>query len=237
MALGVSALCMSYTLIGFRILRAGSMAMYSLFLMVGGMTVPYIWGLLFLDEPFSILRTIGLCLLIGAVILSNIGNKSARLELPVIIMCISVFFLNGLVSVFSKMHQISTTFEAVSSTDFVILSGFAKCAIGTVALIICALLKKHKQENKQNEEKPSIPRSAIWGLIPIFVLVAAADGISYFLQLVGAATLPASALYPFVTGGSMIFSTIVGIIAFKEKPSKMTVISVCICFVGTLMFL
>ena len=61
MAAGMALLAMAYTLLGFQILRQGSMALYTLFLMVGGMTVPYLWGLLFLDETFSVLRTYYFC--------------------------------------------------------------------------------------------------------------------------------------------------------------------------------
>lgn len=61
MAAGSTILITSYNLLGFRVLKNSSMAMYTLFLMTGGMIVPYVWGLLFLDEPFSLLRTFGCC--------------------------------------------------------------------------------------------------------------------------------------------------------------------------------
>ena len=59
----------------------------------------------------------------------------------------------------------------------------------------------------------------------------------YFLQLIGAANLPASVLYPMVTGGSIIFSAIAGVIIFKEQLSRRQIISITLCFIGTLLFL
>ena len=41
MAMLMTTLVMSYNVIGFRILKQGSMAIYSLFLMTGGMVLPY----------------------------------------------------------------------------------------------------------------------------------------------------------------------------------------------------
>ena len=71
LAMLMSILVMAYNIIGFRILKRGSMTIYSLFLMIGGMVLPYIWGLVFFDESFSAVRTIGLIVIIGGVFLSN----------------------------------------------------------------------------------------------------------------------------------------------------------------------
>ena len=64
-----------------------------------------------------------------------------------------------------------------------------------------------------------------------------AIGISYLLQLTGAAELPATVLYPMVTGGSIIFSALSGRVFFKEKLSVYQLVSIGLCFVGTLLFL
>ena len=65
---------MLYIFIGFRIMENGSMSLYTLFLMSGGMTVPYVWGVLFLNEELTILRTLGLLSIITAIIISNSGK-------------------------------------------------------------------------------------------------------------------------------------------------------------------
>lgn len=231
LAIVLAVLGMSYTLLGFRILKTGTMAMYSLFLMVGGMAVPYVWGLLFLNEPFSLLRTAGLCLLIGAVALSNMGEKGVKLKVSLLLMCVTVFLLNGLLSVCSKLHQIESELATVSSTEFVVLVGLCKCALALLALLVTWIAEK-KNGTARESIRPN------WKItLPLILLIAVADGGSYFLQLTGAAELPATVMYPFITGGSMTFSTVVGIAAFREKPSKMLIVSVCLCFVGTLMFL
>lgn len=50
MAAIFACVLMLYIFIGFRIMENGSMSLYTLFLMSGGMTVPYVWGVLFLNE-------------------------------------------------------------------------------------------------------------------------------------------------------------------------------------------
>ena len=60
MAFLMAALGVSYTLIGFYIMEKETVAIYTLFLMTGGMIVPYIWGLFVLNETISIRNKIPL---------------------------------------------------------------------------------------------------------------------------------------------------------------------------------
>lgn len=229
MAVLLTVFCTGYTLIGFRILRAGSMALYSLFLMTGGMTLPYLWGLFFLDEPFSWLRTVGLCVLMGAVLLSNLPKKGEKINAKLIVMCLAIFVLNGFVSIVSKTHQIESSLPAVDANGFVILSGLGKFVISGSAYWIAKLVGKNKGEKQEKLQK-----------LPILALIACSaviGGLSYLLQLMGAKNLPATVLYPFITGGSMIFSSIVGATVFRERLSKNLVLGIGLCFIGTLLFL
>ena len=257
MATAMTVVVMAYTLIGFRILKDGSVAVYSIFLMSGGMMVPYIYGLIFLDEEFSWLRTVGLLVLIFAVVISNFGTKGEKTDLKRLAMCICVFLLNGCVSVISKVHQVETAFSKVGTEQFVMLGGIAKFVIGAIVLSCLILVQKkhtgapHMTQNGENgsdsydsAEKAVragsagiLSASVIKIVIPIIIFAAAVDGVSYFLQLKGAEDLPATVLYPMVTGASMIFSAAADFVVFRQKPSKFVLASVALCFVGTLMFL
>ena len=54
-----------------------------------------------------------------------------------------------------------------------------------------------------------------------------------WLVLVALFTLPVSVQYPFITGGTIIVSTIISLFTDK-KPSKREVISVVLAFIGIL---
>lgn len=224
LASGTALLSLCYNIIGFRIMSGGKMAYYTLFLMCGGMLVPYIWGLLFLNEPFSLLRMLGLILIIGAIVISNAGQgKPSRGQL---LMCVAVFFLNGFLSVVSKLHQIEAELPTVSTTAFVMLSGLAKFVFCGVTLIGLRM--------KSHSEERLAPDRRIWMIVPCSALVS---GLSYFFQLVGAENLPATVLYPFVTGGSIVFTTLAGWLVFREKPSAKLWLGVALCVAGTFLFL
>lgn len=212
---------MLYVILGFKILKGNGMAVYSLFLMSGGMLLPYLFGVLFLNEPLIALRIIGVLMILLAVILSN--KTKFKLKVSFFLPCLSVFILNGFVSIISKCHQINTTFNPVSSTAFVMYSGIGKFLFSSVALLFCKSKGKLSFSSKNT----------------VFVVVGSAliGGVSYMLQLIGTKELPATVLYPIVTGGSIVFSALSGKVFFKEKLSSYQLISIALCFVGTLLFL
>lgn len=217
----MTSLAILYTLIGFRVLAAGNTAYYSFFLMTGGMAVPYVWGLFCLGEEFSWLRMAGLLLIVGSALV--IYADKSKITPKVMLMCAAIFLLNGGVSVFSKHHAISDS--AVSSSGYVILTAMVK-------VVVCGgilLFFRFKKNNSVSKMKPKH--------IGILVASAFVSGISYLLQLNGAASLPATVVYPIVTGGSIVFTTLVGWLVLKEKPTKQLIVGVLICFAGTCLFL
>lgn len=226
MACMMSTLLVSYVIIGFRIMKAGNMAYYTLALMAGGMLVPYVFGLLFLNEDFSVLRLAGVVLVLFAVIASNSGGGKSNLKNT--IMCAAVFVLNGFVSVVSKLQQTDIGYTAVSATEFVFYTGIVRALLCGIVLCVIKFREK-KTESSENTFKI--------GILPITIGSALVSGVSYMLQLLCASNLPATILYPFVTGGTIILSALAGVIFFKDKLSKKTVISIAVCFIGTCLFL
>lgn len=220
MAMAMTVCSTAYSILGFRVLKHGSMAIYSIFLMSGGMLLPYIFGLCFLDETVNVFRILGIMLLLVAVVLSN--GTSKAISKKQLILCFAVFFLNGGVSILSKCHQISSR-PHVDSTVFVLYAALARIVLSAAVLPFC------RKEASLRFSRRSTPL--------LIAAAAAISGISYFMQLVGATTLPATVLYPMITGGSIIFSAFSGRIFFKEKLSKAQLLSITLCFLGTLLFL
>ena len=240
-ALAMSLCAATYSILGFSVLKKGNMAIYSVFLMSGGMILPYIFGILFLNEPLTPLRIIGIIIILFAIILSN--KAKGRLKISFLLLCMVIFLLNGCVSVFSKVHQFNPAGESVTSDPviqvpttwadmtvnaevFVMISGFVKFICCTVALLV--ILGKNKADFK------ALP---VGKVLPVIALSAVASGTSYLFQLLGAAKLNGTILYPLVTGGCIVFTALGGWLVYKEKPTKPLVVGMILCVVGTLFFL
>ena len=221
LALIMAVCCILYSMIGFRILKLGGLALYSTFLMSGGMLMPYFFGILFLHEELTSLRILGIIAVLVAVILSNFSKQKANREQW--LLCIAVFVLNGFVSIISKYHQISSDYKAISSSDFVIYTSIGKCLFSTLAVLL-------------SKERP-VSAVKCKTSFPVIAGAAVVGAASYLLQLIGAKSLPATVLYPIVTGGSIIFSSIAGRLFFRELISHRQLFSIVLCLIGTLLFL
>lgn len=220
----MSLLVMSYNVIGFKILKvSGSIAVYTPCLMTGGMILPYFWGCIFLNEPLSVLRILGLIVIVMGVIISNSDGRHTGIKQ--LVMCIAVFLLNGCVSIISKVHQIETVYPTVGTLDFVMLGGIFKFLIAGMLFLLC--------KNSVGDRK----RVSMKNAVIIITASAIVGGGSYALQLFGAKEVPATVLYPFITGGSIVFSALADIFVFKQRLSKKLIASILLCFAGTLMFL
>ena len=84
----------------------------------------------------------------------------------------------------------------------------------------------------KNKKFPVLPIKEVGNL----GCYAACSGIGNLLCLIALKTLDASVQYPIITGGVMVFSTIISIIR-KEKPSVRTLISTAIAFISTVLIM
>ena len=217
------ALCgIIYSILGFRILKNENMSLYSIFLMSGGMLLPFLFGIFFLDEKLSVLRFCGVIVILFAIILANKSkNMFSKSQL---LLCFAVFVLNGFVSVISKIHQIDVENNSISPLAFVMYSGIGKFIFSSVVL-------GNKQRNAKN--RFLVSKRAMF----LIISSAIVGGVSYLLQLISASNLPATVLYPLVTGGSIVFSALMGRIFYKEKLSEQHIIGILLCCMGSCLFL
>lgn len=192
------------------------------------MVLPYLFGIVFLHEQITALRIIGIIIMIIALTANSLEKKEERKKEKAsgkyIVMCIAVFVLNGFVSIFSKLHQINTGYETVSTGGFVLMGGLTSLFLSGILLIPFAKTYKGDGINWRRA-------------VPLAVVVAVCGGASYFLQLVSAVHLPATVLYPMITGGTIFLTAAAGRILFGEKLEKKQLISVTLAFLATFMFL
>lgn len=226
-ATGMALCFISYSIFGFKILREGGTAIYTVFLMSGGMLMPYIFGVLVLNERLTFFRIAGIIIILFAVFLSS--QTKVKFSTKLISLCVAVFILNGFSSIISKIHQINIAFSPVSSVSFVMYSTLLKSFLSATVLF-CG----NKSKSVKTSKKPLFFADKTFFMV---LLSATFFGISYMLQLVGAKTLPASVLYPLITSGIIVFSALSGKLFLGEKISKTQVLSIALCFIGTLLFL
>jgi drug/metabolite transporter (DMT)-like permease len=204
------------------------------------MMIPYFFGLLFLDEHFSVWRLIGLILMIISIILSGFegdstpkDQKNRRTTTLFFILCSVVFCLNGMSSITSKLHQLPEYADmAVTPQVFVLLTAAFRVLFLCV-VYFCIRIRDHRLPI---EQRPT-PLVFSPSIVSLMLLSALVEGAAFMLQLIGASHLPATVLYPLITGGVIILTALAGLLLFKQKLSRRATVGIILCFASTFLFL
>ena len=233
-AASFAVIMIPYYMIGIKVLSLGSLAIYSMFMMLGGMLVPFFYGILFLSEPITVGKAAGTVLLTVFIVLQAVWQKSSDSEKKggktkylFFILCLVIFFINGMTGVIAKAHSISI--GAVDEASFT-ATYCAMTAILSLLILLISCLKSGREKAKVIKGALKTKPLAVMAL-----LGAAAYG-GNFLQLLAAEKVPASVQFPLVSGGVIVLSALVSALIFREKISKKEWISVAGAFVSTFLF-
>lgn len=219
-----------YFIIGVKVLSLGSLAIYSMFMMLGGMLVPFFYGVLFLKEELTLSKIAGTVLLSLFIVLQalwQIPNKkqeSTRGKKGIfVVLCLLIFFLNGMTGVIAKAHEINM--QAVDEISFTVISCSLTSVLSLIVLLPCG-------KNIKLAFKESLQLKPVW----IMILLGAAAYTGNYLHLIAAAHVPASVQFPLVSGGTIVLSTLASRLIFKEKITSKEWLSVAGSFISTVLF-
>lgn len=216
----------SYTLIGFQLMEKGTVALYTMALMTGGMLVPYFYGMAFLNESVYWVNLLGVMVIVIAMVLMNAGEEKLNKRNVFLLAC--VFLINGGTSIVTKVHQTSEL-ATFGTLEYIWFSGVARAGLSA------AILPFLKEQNRERREENGLLKSAFLFVVPILASVAL-DKLSLGLQLVGAKTTPATMMFPIISGGTVAFTAMVSFALFREQLSKKSIVALVICLIGTLLF-
>jgi len=228
LALAQGLIMIPYYTLGIRVLSLGSLAIYSMFMMLGGMLVPFFFGLLFLDEPLTPGKALGTVLLTVCIILQALLPAASKetgsrgQHRLFFLLCILIFFINGMTGVIAKAHAVSAA--PVPEASFTALS----CAITAVLSLLLLLFQKEKRSCVQAalRKKP----------LGILSALGAAAYTGNFLLLLAAESIPASIQFPLISGGVIVLSAIVSARFFKETITPREWLCIGGAFLSTFLY-
>ncbi len=202
-AIGAALGGVLYTYCSTKALGVANLSQFSMFAMLGGMLLPFAYGILFSGEPLTPGKIIGCILVIASLILNVDKGRSSK---KAVLFYVGVFIFNGLSGVFAAIHN-SRPDLALSSPEF----SFWRC-IGTVVICAVILLIKDKK----------IPLICDSRFID-FSGNAVCNGIGNLLLLIALVHIQASVQYPIVTGCTMVFSTLLGVLRGEKLNARVIV--------------
>ena len=233
LAVVVSAMMVVYNVISIKILSLGEVSIYSMFMMLGGMIVPFVEGI-FADSntnKLKITNTIGLMLLTFFLVYQVWGVKTAEAtKKKFYALCIAMFFINGTVGVLCSL-QSNPKAEAMTATDFTILKSIIM-AFMSLVLIGLLFLKKDSLKSNRSDIKTALKVKPM----VVGAVCAAVSALGGFLQLVANEKVPNTVQYPIVTGGTIVFTAVAAYFFFKEKQDKKSIVCLVGTFFSTILF-
>lgn len=202
------------TVFSMKAFAVANLSVYSVFSMLGGMLLPFVLGVGFYNEELTVFKTI-CCVLIVVSVFLNI--KKGKQDKKAIIYYMAVFILNGMAGVISKIHQSSELPHSDSSGFMMLTSVFT--------VLICAVWLLIKYKSIPLIKGKELLYASGYGVF---------NGIGNLFLLISLSHLPASVQYPLVTGGVMLFSTLISAVR-KEKISVKEYIAAAVSFIASVL--
>ena len=230
MALASAVNSMLFTFCSIYSLKHINLSIYSLFSMVGGMLFPFIAGIVFYNEGFTVAKLLCIITLFAALLLTvKKGEKSDGK-----IYYLGVFFFNGMGALLSVIFKKADAVKA-SDVDFSVAAAGLKVILS--AIIVAVILIAGRIKEKKNATDGTVAVKKLKFTPIMLVYVAICGSFSYlanYILLIAMNNIPASLNYLLVTGGVMVCSSVLGYITGK-KPTVRDLASVGICIVGMLL--
>lgn len=195
------------TLFSAKVFLVANMSVYSLFMMLGGMALPFAFGIMS-GEGWSIPKVLCFALILVAMLITtDFKSKSSRTAIKYYI---AIFITNGLSGVFAASNNLLGGEASVGA--YVLLTGV--CSIVMSAIAVGAVLLRTKR-------KPLVaPQNALISSVG-YGIISSTSALFIVIALI---RLDASVQYPMITGGTIVFSTIICLVR-REKLTLRDIIA------------
>ena len=210
MAVLVTVNSLLYTICSMKALGKINLSVYSVFAMLGGMVLPFLAGILFFEEALTLGKVI--CFItVGVSLFFTVEKGRGKGGFWYYA---GVFVLNGMSGVLAKIYQ-AADFAKTGEAGYSVLCSLCATVISLVFLF-CVGGNRIKLTLKSGFQ---------------MLGYGALCKVGNFLLLIALAHLPASAQYPLVTGGVMVFSVIISLFT-PDKPKKKDIAAVVLSLAG-----
>ncbi len=181
--------------------------------------IPTLYGLVVLKEPFGLFLLLGAVCLIISIFCTCFKKEKYTFSARWILFLVLSFLGSGMCSTVQKMQQIA--FGDVYSNTFMA----AALGITTLFFAVTGILLAPK------ESMETIKKS--WGL---GLVQGVTNGLLNYLVILLNGLMPASVIFPVISGGSILMVCIISCIFFKEKLTRMQLLGIGIGIFSIIFF-
>ena len=226
-----AAIMIPYHTLGVKALSLGDLTTYSVFMMLGGMLLPFLYGILLLDEGATIGKILGCILLTVGITLQgrmqSKGEGKKKAGALYLVLCLIIFVVNGLTGIIQQIHALRP--DAVDEVSFIFFSSVLTAFFAAVGLSL--LLIRGGKETGGECKAFFTPKPFL-----LATMLGAMMNIGNFFILLAAPHVGASIQFPLISGGTILTSVIASLLFFKERPSAGEGWALLIVLLSTVLF-
>ena len=195
-------------------LQSANLSVFSVFSMLGGMLLPFFYGILLAPEKEPVTPgKIICCTLITLAVICTVSSGKGKSK-KAYLYYIAVFVTNGMTSVCASVHQNYPSLN-VDSYSYMVISSAWLMILGLVFLPFAKV-------------KSPVAGNAVLQMSGFSLC----SGIGNLILMLALLELDASVQFPYSTGAAVVFSAAIALI-MKEKMKKNEIVAVIIAFFAT----
>lgn len=206
------------TYAGIKAFKYADLSLYSMFMMMGSIVIPSVFGLIFYNEQITWLKAAAFVLIFASLYLNTAksgGNTNKKASFYYLL----VFTLNGTAGVISKIHQ-SMPEHNVPTESFLSLSAAIRMAVCIIIILII---------NQKDNTIVLTTKAVIYGFASGLL-----NAVGNYFNLFVLIFIPITVHSVITTGATLIFSAILGLL-FKEKITKRTAAALLLALGATVL--
>ncbi len=186
----------------FMAVQVGSMSLTSLAVSYS-LVIPTMYGLTRPEESVSVTLVVGVLLLLGSLFLVNAKKEEAAFSLRWLLYAVLAFLGNGVCSTVQTMQQ--HRFDGQYKSEFMLSAMF----LLSVFFFAVAFTRRKK-----------VVFSCVKQGWPAMVTNGLCNGtVNLFVMLLVSGGMAASVMFPVISGGGLILTTLLSVVVYREKLS------------------
>ncbi|MBQ2916321.1 MAG: EamA family transporter [Clostridia bacterium] len=225
----------------------GRVSTITTFMLLGGMVLPFIYGVTVLNEAITIPKVIAIVIMIVSLIPSLISKEEGenkeqdkKKHMLYILVLLIVFIGNGAISIITNASQKAP--DAVSTENYMFIIAVIQIIIALTTAIIIALKNKKSEENFTKSLFSGVGKAYTLKAILLAFLCSALYGVCNSLGNVFSlacvnANMDASIQFPVISGSVIVLTALIAWALFKETPKKKDWISIVLSVAGVILFI
>lgn len=220
----------------------GKVSTVTTFMLLGGMFLPFLYGVALLGEPLTVTKVAAMIIMIVSLLPNLISNdkneKTGKKNIIFPILLVTVFVANGAISVITNASQKAE--GTVDTESFMFVIAIIQLILTLAFITVSALMRKNgkfaESFFKGIGKEVGLKAVGTGCLFAIFYGVCNSLGNVFSIACVNAGT-DASVQFPVISGAVITLTAILAMIFFGEKPGKKDILSICLSVAGVILFI